>query len=518
MSLNQSFNIALNSMQNNQYALSVVAHNIANLHTSGYQRQRVDFEENRFNPQGDSVIAQIRALNGASLKSLTNYFDEGAFNGVLEANSDSQYYNTMLDNLSELEDVANDLGDDGLNGLLNDFFTACASLEQFPSDLTVRQQYTIALENVCDKFNSIANRYQSIKEDKMQSLDESIENVNSLLDKLAQANKTVMTTNNSQAAQNELNQVLEELSNYMEVNTTKNSNGTVDISLGGIKVVTGAKQTYKVNVIQNAGDPDNAVKFELQSIENPDYKIDKGLENCFKTGSIKAYTDFLTGSNNKVVNINDMQKALDIAASSFADALNAIQHYDKTDAEGNRVFAASITQDGDGNLILQEPPVKDLLLGDAGGISASSIKVNSEIIKDPYKISAARIDSSKYPSDTADIDPSWVKSIGNADNAIQMTKMQNEKICKYDNGNKATLSQYLISNAGKNAIDLANIESKADTCKDILDNAVEKFSNITGVNLDEELSDMIRYQRAYEASARIFSTVNSLYDTLLSMV
>ena len=60
MSLNQSMSIALGSMRNNQLALSVVSHNIANLNTEGYARERVNFSESRFLVNSNSVISKIR--------------------------------------------------------------------------------------------------------------------------------------------------------------------------------------------------------------------------------------------------------------------------------------------------------------------------------------------------------------------------------------------------------------------------------------------------------------------------
>ena len=62
------------------------------------------------------------------------------------------------------------------------------------------------------------------------------------------------------------------------------------------------------------------------------------------------------------------------------------------------------------------------------------------------------------------------------------------------------------------------INSKAKTYNDIYQTDANNYANLIGVNLDEELSDMIRYQRAFEASARVFTTVNDLMGTILSMV
>ena len=84
--------------------------------------------------------------------------------------------------------------------------------------------------------------------------------------------------------------------------------------------------------------------------------------------------------------------------------------------------------------------------------------------------------------------------------------------------NNCTLSQFLMNTATKTGMDSANIASKAETYQDIADSSATNYSNLIGVNLDEELADMIKYQRAYEASAKMFSTINDLMGTIINMV
>ena len=81
-----------------------------------------------------------------------------------------------------------------------------------------------------------------------------------------------------------------------------------------------------------------------------------------------------------------------------------------------------------------------------------------------------------------------------------------------------TLSKFLSSLATDIGTNVDYAKGKADTANSVADSSQTNFSNLIGVNLDEELTDMIKYQRSYEASAKLFSTVNNLYDTILSMV
>lgn len=517
MSLNQSMNIAVGSMKNNQYALTVVSQNIANVHTEGYYRQRVNFVTNEYTTNCENVLSTIRGMNGASISSLSDYVDDAAFKNMLDSNSDAEYYNTLADALSGLEDIADDLGDNGLNALLNDFYAASANLEKYPTDLAIRQQYVQAAQNVCEKFNQISSKCDALQEDKFQQVSLSTDIVNGLLDNLADANLDNVKKNGSPETQSRVNSILQELSNYMDITTTTNENGSVNVFLGDVALVLGCEQKYSVEVDFDSNNPDSTVNFSLRSLDNPDYVLKNGINDSFKSGSLKANIEFLNGSNGSFTTVNDIKSAINSAASAFAAALNDIQTFGSYD-EGT--FAACITSDADGNMILAEAKEPMFTTTDGSGtIDASNIQVNPNILEDAFLVSAARIDLENYKDEDGNIDPNWVKSIGNSDNAVKITALQNEKICTYNNGkNKCTLSEFLTNNAAKTGMDIATIQKKADTANSIADSDALNFANLVGVNIDEELADMIRYQRAFEASAKIFSTANDLMGTIIGMV
>ena len=189
MSLNQSMNIALGSMQNNQYALTVVSQNIANLNTEGYHRQRVNFSENQYTSDCSGVISTIRGMNGASIDSLTAYIDDGAFKDVINKNSDAEYYNTLNDILGDLEGITDELGENDLSALLGDFYSAASNLEKYPTDMAIRQQFLLAAENVCEKFNYVSDKLDSLEAEKYDDVQMQTTVINSLFEDLAEANK-----------------------------------------------------------------------------------------------------------------------------------------------------------------------------------------------------------------------------------------------------------------------------------------------------------------------------------------
>lgn len=507
MSLNQSFNISLNSMFNNQYALTVVSQNIANVHVEGYHRQRVDFQTNPSTTSCKNVIDTIKGMNGAHIAGLTGFVDDAAYNDVLGANSDANYYNDLANALKGLEDITDDLGDNGLNGLLNDFYTAAANLEQFPTDIAIRQQYIQAAQNICEKFNDISKKCNNLIDENIENTNSNVNVINSLLNDLADANKEHVKTNESAGTQKQIEEILSELSNYVDIKTDKNKNGSYNLYIGSQKVVEGGKVNYEFKAGFDKNNPNKIASYSLVGVESPHQTID--ITDSINSGSLKAQSDFLNGTSKSFGGIREFMSALDTAAGAFAAKLNDIQTFD----DGADCFAAGL-KTVDGELRLERTPdigkVPMFTTKDGStNFSASNIEVNDLMFENPYYLATARVDAS--------LDPNWEKAVGNSDNANLITATQNEKFVTYK-GNSFTLSNFLINNASAVGLDTAQAQNKADIANDILTNSINNYNNLIGVNLDEELADMIRYQRAYEASAKVFTTVNDLIGVILNMV
>ena len=505
MTLNQSMSISLNSMKNNQYALTVVSHNIANLNTEGYHRQRVNFAEERYTTNCKSVIDTIKGMNGAKIDSLTGFIDEGAFNDLIDKNADAEYYNKLSGILDDLGNITDELGENGLGALLNEFYTAASNLEKYPTNVAIRQQFLLAADNVCDKFNYTANKLNDFETTQCDDVKMGLATINSLLDNLAEANLAHVTNNQSDATRSTIDNILTELSNYVDVNTTTNANGSVNLIVNGLEVVKGTEVKFTFESEYDAT-ADKPLSIYLKTTDGTDKKTDS-INDSFAAGALRAYNDFLNGTGSKITSLSDVKEFVNKAATAFGNALNDIQLYQDGD-----VIAASITADADGNMILEQATTPLIVTSDGGGtINASNIKINPEMEKNPFLVAAARVDKSQYEGDE------WQKAIGNSDNAAEFSALRSAKLIDY-NGVKMTLSDYLIANSAKAGMDAANVGDKADLYQDIADSAAANYSNLIGVNLDEELADMIKYQRSFEASARIFAAVNSVMETIINMV
>ena len=87
----------------------------------------------------------------------------------------------------------------------------------------------------------------------------------------------------------------------------------------------------------------------------------------------------------------------------------------------------------------------------------------------------------------------------------------------YGGDNNVTFEGFLTYFSGEVGLQQSDIAGKFETADVINQSENTNYQSITGVNLDEELADMIKYQRGYEASARMFNVANEIYQVLVAL-
>jgi len=511
MTISQAMNISRESMNNYQQALSVVSHNIANMNVDGYIKLRADFSTNPSYNYGTSVSATVRGLNGATISKITSYADAIAADTARHANSDAAYYNELATLMDSLGEISNELGESGLQAVLGDFFTAAQNLSTNPTDPSARRLFIEGAQNVAAKFNSISTSLNSLQEElvgnwqepatiESSNLSTDIDIFNKHLERLAEVNKEILIAGNSGSTNgliNEREQILSELSGYMDISVQQKGDNTIQVSIGNTTLVSGAKQVAKLDVA--AGDENTPALIQVKTPNNE--LLYSNINNQIQGGKISAVLDTVNAKDGNIT-INDMRKQINNLATTFAKEVNDAQLY----KDGN-TKAMAMGVDAQGNAILVEAtePIFDTTVA----INAGTIKVNSKVINNIDHIAAARVDTSVA---------GYEKNIGNSDNIVQISQLRDKKtMSTVDSVINSTFEGYLTYCAGQLGIQQGDIANKAQTANAINDSAQSSLQSINGVNLDEELADMIKYQRGYEASARLFNTANEIYQILVNL-
>lgn len=510
-------NIGKQSITNNQIALNVVSNNIANMNTENYTKQRVDFAAL---PAYDcynwcSKFSNLKIGHGAEIVGISNKRSEWTDNYFRGQNGPSGYYDQIGQMANNLENLLNDeLSDGGLQARFSEFFKASEALSGDPTNTAYKIAFVNAAQNISDMLNgmsSTVNGYmnQTIGEfgnaDSFNNsmLVSKVDELNTKLQQLADANQAIIQNSSGGSVSSDLsdkqNAILDELSAMIPLTTTKNANGTVNVYIDGNAVVKGGKVDLEIKAIQTT-DPDNPVKVQLID-ENGNVKVDD-VTQAFGKSSIGAILDMASSDS---FGYKSVLGELDKLANAFAQEMNRIQTQD--DANGSPLYIGP-----NGTLVKSTTPIFTTTDGSTT-FTASNIKINSELVKDPTLVATARIDTTKADYDN--------KAVGNAKNMELFNNLAKGKFSGLSAtnppGEGLSITDFLSGLVSKIGSEVQSINNAKEAQDAVTEQASSQRDILYGVDLDEELADLIRFQRSYEASARVFNVANELMQLMVQL-
>lgn len=566
MSLTSSLYIAATGLTASQSAMTVISNNIANVDNEDYSKLRLNLTDLVNCSSPTNPIAEANSLSGVNVASITRYADSYLESTYRDTNSDNSYlkkYDTMA---SGIETTMNELKDTGLSNALSNFYAAVKSLNNSPNNPSARENFVSAAQNLCSVFNSAAasltqtqqslvgdyNNPNTIASSEM-SID--VNSVNNLLDQIAEVNKNIIQSNSadvtSSALLDQRDALLLKLSNYIPANVTENDNGTVKVSLGSTALVSGVDVTgYLKASAGNAAEP--AV---IDIVDKNGTTVASDVNSRITSGSIGAILD-ITGTSSAKFTISSVLDNLNTLAGNFANIMNTIQAGDPngdsstamsidkttntltdstnllfvsnsspsvtttttshatipgdvagtvitntTDAFGNKITNMITTNiDGLGNTTVTTKS--------QAAVTAANISVNSAIVSDSDLVAAARISATEHAAGN------YANETGNNSNANLIMASQTKAYTGLDD---QTISGFLSTAVSEVGTAVDSLDNNLKTKTSVLDSIKSKLQSETSVNLDEELTEMIKYQRAYQASARVFSACSDLLDTLVNL-
>ena len=166
----------------------------------------------------------------------------------------------------------------------------------------------------------------------------------------------------------------------------------------------------------------------------------------------------------------------------------------------------------DGTLVESTTPLFVTKDG-SGNFTAGNITINQAVIDDPTLVATARMDPN-----AADFDDKAVGNTGNMDQFNNLAKGKLPALSLTDPpGEGMSLTDFLSSMISKIGSEIDSLNSAANAQNSVMQQAESQRDAMYGVDLNEELADLIRYQRSYEASARVFNAANELMQLITQL-
>lgn len=451
------FEIAKSGLRASERSMSVTSNNIINADTPGYSRQRVEKSPNGMQ------MDQLHAGLGVNVDDVSRLRDQ--MNDVL-LNKKQQvmgYLQKKADVYEKLESgLVSDYGDD-LDTQIGGLFDNFSDLASNPQDVSVRnnlisetQQFTSKLRETS---RSIDGNSDLVKDFAGKTLD----SINGLLSDINELNQSIKKGeakgNPDFASLDKRVAKMEELSELVDFDSQETRTGAMEIKIGGLSVVSGNRM-YNINSEVD----DTNKKFRL--------RLDNGYIIEPSGGQIGAEIEMYEKG------IPDLKKKLDNLASTIVSEVNEI-HSNGYGLEDNiqRNFF------------------------DPAGTTAETIQINDELVNNSKHIAA---------SDTNG-------EAGNGEIASGIADLRNKKVIG-DSSQNQTLTNYTVSMISEPGKQLDGIYSTIEARDSEIQMLKTQQERTAGVNIDEELSKMIKYQNAYQGAAKVMSSAQDMYDTLISIV
>ncbi|HKT01388.1 MAG TPA: flagellar hook-associated protein FlgK [Rugosimonospora sp.] len=449
-------NIALTSLYAQKRGLDVTGQNIANANTDGYTRQRVLMRSLGAPPVGALYSVDAGSGGGVEVSGVSRMQDDLLISRARTEHAQDSYLTGVNTTYGQLEQVFNEPSDTGLQEQLGQFWSDLHDLANNPGDLATRSTVLQQAQVVAGDLNSAHTTMASIWSTTRQTLDSRLIEVNNTADTVAQLNAAIRASYQSGTPANNLidqrDQGVLRLSELTGATALSRPDGTVDVYLSGSGLVSGSLSRH----LQATG----ATRLEDQGVTPVAIQWTDNQTSASVTGGEVAADMQSLG---QVLPANSA--ALDQVATSLMSQFNT-QHqagYDQNGNPGTAMFT---------------------------GTGAADIAV---AITDPRLIAA-----SGTASTGGNLDGSNATALAGLANAA--------------NGPDVNYRQ-MIANLGVQSQSAARRVSIQDSLKQQVDDALSAQS---GVNLDEEMTNMLAYQRAYEAASRVMTAVDSTLDTLIN--
>ena len=465
-----TLNLAARSLQTQMTGVEVTGQNLANVNTTGYSRQRV-----QISASPDVMTSIGPEGTGADATAIKQIVSNLLNSQIQSQGSTSGYWNAQQSALQSAQDAlgeflngsgatsstgatATDTTGSGLSTQLNDFFNAFSALASSGSDAN-RQAAIGAAQKLAGTFNNIDTQFGNLRTALNDSLNNDVDSANKLLTNIADLNKQIFTSEfNGGSANNlrdEREQDLENLSQLTSFTSSSGTNGSVNVTVGGQTLVSG----YDVN--------DSLQTYDAGGGQLLVCTASGGVNLSLTGGSMQGTIDARDGT------LATMQTGLNNLANTLIAQVNTIHDsgYNSSGGNGNVFFTGS---------------------------GAADIAINSALKNNPSLLQIAN-------SSTNTGDTSLALQISQLSSTTQSALGANTFTDSYD----AT-----VANLG-DALDNANTQVTNQTA--VSNMLSTQRGSISGVNVDEEMTNMILFQRAYQASAQVVTTVNTMLGDVLAM-
>lgn len=542
------FSIGQSALTVAQAGVNTSAHNIANAATPGYNRQTVVQAAGQTGGHlsaGTGLGAQVAEVK-------RNY---SSFLGTQLLSTQSQQSQLAVQ-YGQIQQIDNLMADSsaGLAPALQDFFNTLQDVSTAPADATRRQSVLFSAESVTTRFQDMSQQLDEIGQGVNSQIESGVQELNSAAQRLVGLNQAIVNAKGMPGSQsNDLldqrDQVLRDLSKVVKISVSQQDD-QVSVYIGNGQPLVAGAASYQFKTQPSKTD---SSRLEIvQDNGSGAVALSSQQQAGGALGGLLAFRD---------QTLAPAQNALGLVALGLASGINAQQAkgYDQTGALGKPLFelppvgvTASSSNQGVASLgaelgDISKLSASDFTLRRAGDqyqllrspdqqILASSANANEVLAASAEQGFTLKLSGELKAGDSFLIRPtanaargigvalqdgrgiaaaaSQPVAAGDSDNLRQMIGLQDAKTM---NGGTSSVQSAYVQLVGRVGSQTRELQLTSQSADQIHTQAETALQNASGVNLDEEATDLLRYQQAYQAAGKVMQMAQQLFSTVLEM-
>ncbi len=461
------FEIGKSALLANELTLQTVSHNVANVNTPGYSREESVLQTAAPDASSAGLIG-----NGVKVTEVRRFVDNYLNDSIMKKNTDLQFQTTSAQYLGQMESVLNE-DNSQLTQNLTGFFNAWQDLSTDPTSVSTRVTVEAQGENLANSINSVYGDLSGVKSELNSSVSQEVDNINRLTTTIASLNQSISEAGTDGQANDYLDQrteLLKQLSGELGIVSFEDNKGDITVLTADGKSLVDGNNHWNLQV----SDPDSTGFFQVNWADSK--------------GNLSDITSNVTSGT-----LGALLHERDVDAQGFIDQLNALAQTITTQV--NKIHETGYNLNGTSGIAFFKPLTQDY---------AADMTVSDDVKNDVNNIAS-----------TSSLDQPTSNDI-----TLGIAGLANANLPFTVNGNTTQTTPVdfvssIYSSVGElkaNAQDLVTYQTNT------MSTLTQQQQAVSGVSLDEEITNLMQYQRAYQASAKLISTADDLTVTMLDMV
>ncbi len=464
MGIGRLMDIAVRTMGTYQRAIDIASNNVSNAGSKDYTRQKVVLAS-EVNQGGEGAGVKIQ-----DVLRVRNDILDAQIRKYQSSLSDAEKRSEVM---QQIESIIAEPSENGLSTYFNEFFNSWNELTANPNSTQLRLNVVQKGLRLSERYKETVDALSEIQYAIQREANVKVEQINGTLKTINDLNQKIYESEvrgeKASDLKDQRDSLIDDLSKDVNISVQKNSYGAVLVNVGGIY---GADQTsYNEFTVSIVNDQMRLVA-----------KNDSASTAVVNGGEFYAIADMYSNK------IQDYKASYDKLASTFVDKVNEL-HMNGFSMVTGGVSSTGIPffgeLDGNGEII--------------NAFADGSMNVNASLLTNPKLLAA----SSAQGND------------GNGTVANQIATLANQKITEL---NDQTFMQSYTTVLNSIGLDKVIADNFIESGSMVMQNLTGQKMSTSGVSLDEEMTNIMKYQRSYQASSRLIKVADELLQTILNMV